>query len=242
MADTEPTRASRQLAIAGAIFLVALAFAGWKAWDATREVERLALAVAPPPVAPWPPPPPPTPAAPQAAPLAEAPAFGQLILPKAPPLAPPLSLPTVDGGRFELASTRGQVVFVNFWATWCPPCRTEMPSMVKLGRELSERYPGKFKMVAVSVDESADLVQQFFRSPEQGGRLPPLVTVALDREAKQAVRPWYCVGRGACSPDDVKFPESYIVDKSGRIAAYVIGDMDWSEPSARALLERLIGG
>jgi hypothetical protein len=40
----------------------------------------------------------------------------------------------------------------------------------------------------------------------------------------------------------VKFPESYIVDKSGRIAAYVIGDMDWADPAARALLERLIGG
>jgi thiol-disulfide isomerase/thioredoxin len=240
MADTEPTRASRQLAIAGAVFLVALAFAGWKAWDARREVERLALAVAPLPVAPWPPPP--VQAAPRAAPPAEALVFGQLILHKAPPMAPPLSLPTVDGGRFELASVRGQVVFVNFWATWCPPCRTEMPSMVKLGRELSERYPGKFKMVAVSVDESTDIVKQFFKSPEQGGRLPPLVTVALDQEARLAVRPWYCAGRGACSPDDAKFPESYIVDKSGRIAAYVIGDMDWSDPAAKALLERLIGG
>jgi hypothetical protein len=114
--------------------------------------------------------------------------------------------------------------------------------MVKLGQELTARHPGKFRMVAVSVDESADLVRQFFKTREQGGRLPPGVTIALDREAKQTVSPWYCTGRGACAADDVKFPESYIVDKAGRIAAYVIGDMDWAEPSARELLERLIRG
>jgi hypothetical protein len=117
-----------------------------------------------------------------------------------------------------------------------------MPSMVKLGQELTARHPGKFRMVAVSVDESVELVQQFFRSPEQGGRLPAGVTVALDLGARQTVRPWYCTGRGACAEDDVKFPESYIVDKSGRIAAYVIGDMDWSEQAAKELLERLIDG
>ena len=114
--------------------------------------------------------------------------------------------------------------------------------MVKLGQELTARHPGKFKMVVVSVDETVDLVKQFFRDPAQGGRLPAGVTVALDAEARQTVRPWYCTGRGACAADDVKFPESYIVDKSGRITAYVVGDMDWSEPAASQLLERLIKG
>ena len=114
--------------------------------------------------------------------------------------------------------------------------------MVKLGQALTARHPGKFRMVAVSVDESADLVKQFFRNPAQGGKLPANVTVALDPDASKAVRPWYCKGRGACAADDVKFPESYIVDKSGRISAYVIGDLDWSEPAAMELLERLIAG
>jgi thiol-disulfide isomerase/thioredoxin len=238
MAQTEPSRPSRQLIVAAGVFLVALAGAGWLAWNATTQVEQLARA-APPPPSPAPPAAP-SPAAP--APPGEPLVFGQLILAKAPPVAPPLDLPTVDGGRFDLAAARGQVVFVNFWATWCPPCRVEMPSMVKLGQELAARHPGKFRMVAVSVDESADIVKQFFKTPGQGGRLPPNVTVALDPDAKKSVRPWYCTGRGACAPDDVKFPESYIVDKSGRIAAYVIGDMDWADPAARALLERLIGG
>ncbi len=233
MAQTEPSRPSRQLVVAGVVFLVAFVGAGWMAWNATHEAEQLIRSAPPPsrpsPVAPVPPP-------------REPMVYGQVVLVRSPPVAPPLDLPTVDGGRFDLAAARGQVVFVNFWATWCPPCRVEMPSMVKLGQELTARHPGKFKMVAVSVDESADLVQQFFKTPGQGGRLPANVTVALDREGKTSVRAWYCTGRGACAPDDMKFPESYIVDKSGRIAAYVIGDMDWADPAARALLERLIGG
>jgi thiol-disulfide isomerase/thioredoxin len=237
MAQTESSSPKRGVVLAAAAFAVIVAAAGWKAWDATRQVEELTRAAAPPPPLPALPP-----AAPPAPARAEPLVFGQLLLSKAPPMAPPLSLPTVDGGSVDLAALRGQVVFVNFWATWCPPCGKEMPSMVRLGQELTRRHPGKFRMVAVSVDESADLVKQFFRSQEQGGRLPPGVTIALDKEAKQTVSPWYCTGRGACSPDDLKFPESYIVDKAGRIAAYVIGDMDWAEPSAQELLERLIKG
>jgi thiol-disulfide isomerase/thioredoxin len=250
MAQTESSKPNRQAVIAAGIFAVVLAGAAWKAWDATQQVERLTQAAAPlvaapvvAPAAPSAPPPPPPPAKAAVEPAAGEPlVFGQLLLARAQPMAPPLSLPTVDGGRFDLATLKGQVVFVNFWATWCPPCGKEMPSMVKLGQELTARHPGKFKMVAVSVDESVDLVKQFFKTPAQGGRLPAGVTVAIDREARQVVRPWYCKGRGACAADDVKFPESYIVDKSGRITAYVIGDMDWSEPAAKELLERLIDG
>ena len=65
--------------------------------------------------------------------------------------APSLKAKTLDGDRLSLADLRGKVVLVNFWATWCPPCRAEMPSMMALARELSAKYPGKFEMVAVSV-------------------------------------------------------------------------------------------
>jgi thiol-disulfide isomerase/thioredoxin len=233
MDQTEPSRSRRPAVLAAVVFVAVLVAAAWKAWDTTHQVEELTRAarttVA-------------LPATPPAPPPSESLPLGQLLRHRAPPAAPPLSLPTLDGGHVDLARLRGQVVFVNFWATWCPPCAKEMPSMVKLGQELTARHPGKFKMVAVSVDESVDLVKQFFRSPDQGGRIPAGVTVALDPDAQRTVRPWYCTGRGACAPDDVKFPESYIVDKAGRITAYVIGDMDWSEPAARELLERLITG
>jgi thiol-disulfide isomerase/thioredoxin len=229
MAQRDPGSSKRQAVLAAVIFAVVLAAAAWKAWEVTHQVETLTRAVAPPPP-------------PSSPPAAEPLAFGQLLRHRSPPLAPPLSLPTIDGGRIDLAALKGQVVFVNFWATWCPPCAKEMPGMVKLGQRLAARHPGQFKMVAVSVDESADLVNQFFKTPAQGGRLPAGITVALDPDGRQVVRPWYCTGRGACASDDVKFPESYILDKAGRITAYVIGDMDWSEAAAEELLERLIKG
>ncbi len=148
---------------------------------------------------------------------------------------PPLSLPLADGGRVTLADATGEVLVVNFWATWCPPCRDEMPSMLRLGRELAERHPGRFKMVAVSVDESWDAVKEFF-----GGVMPPATTVALDVD-QEVTRAWYCAARGGC-PDSFKFPETYVVDRTGRLVAYMVGPRDWSDPAARTFLEKLIGG
>jgi thiol-disulfide isomerase/thioredoxin len=151
--------------------------------------------------------------------------------------APAIELVGLDGRRFSLAALRGQVVFVNFWATWCPPCREEMPSMVRLGQELAARHPGRFQMVAVSVDESTDAVREFFGAPPYAGN--PGVTVLLDPE-QRATQAYYCAARGGFCPD-LKFPESYIVDRSGRLVAYVVGPRDWSDPTARAFLEALIG-
>ncbi len=151
--------------------------------------------------------------------------------------APPLDLAAIDGTRFSLAGARGQVVFVNFWATWCPPCLDEMPSMLQLGREISARHPGRFKMVAVSVDAGWEPIKEYFAgSPFQG--VPKGVTVALD-ENQAAARAYYCTARGSCP--DIKFPETYIVDGSGRLVGYVVGPRDWSHPAARAFLEQLIG-
>ncbi len=148
--------------------------------------------------------------------------------------APPLELEAI-GGRFNLAAAKGQLVFINFWATWCPPCRDELPSMVSLGKELSERYPGRFKMVAVSVDDDWETVVNFFRGPP-----PPWITVARDA-AQDVTRSYYCAARGRC-PDSFKFPETYIVDGSGRLVAYVVGPRDWSSPAIRRYLERLLEG
>ncbi len=151
--------------------------------------------------------------------------------------APPLALQALDGSRFDVASAKGQVVFVNFWATWCPPCRAEMPTMLELGRSLEAQYPGKFKMVAVSVDDGWDPVKEFFGAPPYLGKTQGL-TVALDTD-QQATVAWYCAARGGC-PDSYKFPETYIVDKSGRLVSYVVGPRNWAHPLARAYLEQLI--
>jgi thiol-disulfide isomerase/thioredoxin len=152
--------------------------------------------------------------------------------------APPFELAALDGSRVSLAASRGQVVFVNFWATWCPPCRDEMPSMVRLGQDLARRYPGKFRMVAVSVDDGVDPVKEFFAGPPYGGA-PQGVTVAFDDKDQTVTRSYYCTARGFCP--DIKFPETYIVDRTGRLVAYVVGPRDWSDPAAKAFLEALIG-
>ncbi len=149
--------------------------------------------------------------------------------------APDLGTETRGGKPFRLADHRGQVLFVNFWATWCPPCSAEMPSMLQLGWELQREYPGRFRMVAVSVDEGWDVVQQFF-----GGALPPGLLVTLDR-TQDATRAYYCAARGGC-PDQFLFPESYIVDGEGRLVAYVVGPRDWSGQPPRRFLRRLLGG
>jgi thiol-disulfide isomerase/thioredoxin len=148
--------------------------------------------------------------------------------------APPLELDAM-GGRFSLAAAKGQLVFINFWATWCPPCRDEMPSMIELGKELSARFPGRFRMVAVSVDDDWETVLNFFRGPP-----PSWITVARDA-TQDAMRAYYCAARGRC-PDSFKFPETYIVDGKGRLVAYVVGPRDWNSPAIRRYLERLLEG
>jgi thiol-disulfide isomerase/thioredoxin len=152
---------------------------------------------------------------------------------KRPMPAPSFLGSTPAGKPLTVADARGQVLFVNFWATWCPPCREEMPSMLQLGRELAARYPGKFRMVAVSVDETWPEVQKFF-----GGQLPQGVDWVLDPE-QRATKDYYCAARGGC-PDSYKFPETYVVDAAGRLVAFVVGPRDWSDPAARRFLERLI--
>ena len=159
-------------------------------------------------------------------------AFG--FLPAGVP-APAMDLQTWDGTKLPAAAfAPGKVVFVNFWATWCPPCVTEMPSMLQLGRDLSAAWPGKFEMLAVSVDEGWDPVTLFFQGKEpEGARL------VLDPDQK-VTQAYYCAARGAC-PDTIKFPESYVV-RDGKIVAYVVGPREWSQPAARRFLEKLIRG
>ena len=147
--------------------------------------------------------------------------------------APPFQQQLPDGGTLALSQLQGQVVFVNFWATWCPPCRDEMPSMLQLGRELELKYPGRFRLVAISVDDGWDVVKGYF-----GGKVPAGVTVTLDAD-QAATKAYYCAARGQC-PESFKFPETYVVDKAGKIAGYMVGPRNWGDPAARRFLERLI--
>jgi thiol-disulfide isomerase/thioredoxin len=152
--------------------------------------------------------------------------------------APPVELPALDGSPVSLARLRGQLVVVNFWATWCPPCREEMPSMIALARDLAARHPGKFTMIAVSVDEKPEAVKAYLGQSPFRGDLGG-VQVALDTQDQATTTAFYCAARSGC-PDDYKLPETYIVDADGRLVDYVVGPRDWSTPQARAYFETLL--
>ena len=126
-------------------------------------------------------------------------------------LAPDFQLEDTKGQKISLAELRGKVVLVNFWATWCPPCRAEMPSMEKLNEVMAGE---DFVMLAINVEENGRSVVPGFlkKSPHE-------FSVLYDD--KGIVQRLYGV---------YKFPESFVVRKDGIIDDKVIGAIDWAHP------------
>jgi len=135
--------------------------------------------------------------------------------------APEFRLQT-PGRRFiSLSDLRGKVVMVHFWATWCPPCVEEIPTLDKLYSSLMGK---DFEMLAISVDEGGvEAVVPFV----QKNRLN--VPMLLD--------PGH---RIASLYGTFKFPETYIVDRQGKVRYKAIGPRDWSDPSNVQLLRDII--
>jgi peroxiredoxin len=138
-----------------------------------------------------------------------------------PAVAPDFAVPDLAGQAVRLSAYRGQVVLVNVWATWCPPCRDEMPSMERLHQKLKDRG---FVLLAVSQDEgSADGVKSFIEQMKV--TFPVLVDPQGEVGRKYGV--W-------------GFPESFLVDRDGRIVERVIGPRDWAAPDQIARIEALL--
>lgn len=135
--------------------------------------------------------------------------------------APEFELPGLDGRRVGLRALRGRVVLVNFWATWCAPCREEMPALDRLARELA---PRGLVVLAVNHQEDAEGVRAFVR--ELGLGLP----VLLDAEGTVAER--YRV-RG--------LPTTAFVARDGTLVGVAVGYRDWAGVGARAYLDELLG-
>jgi len=134
--------------------------------------------------------------------------------------APDFTLKDLSGKPVQLSSLKGKVVLVNFWATWCPPCREEIPSLVKMNQAMQGK---PFQLLAISIDEGGkDKVAEFFI--KSGAVLPTL----LDTDSSVAKR-YGTTG----------VPETFVVDTKGIIVKKVIGGLDWSEPSVLAALEDL---
>jgi peroxiredoxin len=135
--------------------------------------------------------------------------------------APDFTLPDLDGKMVSLADYKGKVILLNIWATWCPPCVEEMPSMEKLYQELKEEG---FEILAVSVDASgAKVVTPFMKKHKLS--FPALT------DTGGAVKSIY---------QTTGIPESFIIDKDGIIVEKIIGPRDWAATGAISFFRNLI--
>jgi cytochrome c biogenesis protein CcmG, thiol:disulfide interchange protein DsbE len=131
--------------------------------------------------------------------------------------APDFSL-TDSQHTVVLSQLRGKPVLLNFWATWCPPCVEEMPSLVQLHKQLGD----KVTILAVSEDADDGAYQQFVRDHRVD-----LLTV---RDAKRDTNEVY---------GTFKFPETYVLDREGKIVRKFIGATDWTAPDIVDYLNKL---
>lgn len=155
----------------------------------------------------------------------DAPALAQLEVPRGliGQAAPELVLRDLDGQLQTLSQFKGQVVLLNFWATWCPPCREEMPSMEALQRQFGEQG---LVVLAVNVEENgAEVVSAFLEKNTYSFR----IVLDPDSEAQNAYRVF-------------RFPESFIIDRNGVIVDKVIGARDWMNGASYKLIDFLLNG
>ena len=138
-------------------------------------------------------------------------------------VAPSFQLEDTKGNKVSLEDLRGKVVLVNFWATWCPPCRAEMPSMEKLYEAMAG---DDFVMLAINAEENGrNVVPDFLK------KTPHNVTILYDDQG--VVQHLYGV---------YKFPESFVIRKDGIIDDKVIGALDWAHPETIAYFKELAKG
>ncbi len=124
-------------------------------------------------------------------------------------LAPDFTLNDIDGNEHKLSDYRGKVVLVNFWATWCPPCREEMPSMDRAYEKVKKT---NVVILAINVGEDADAIFEFT------GNYPVSFPLLMDQDSR-VIKQWPVVA----------LPTSYVVDPAGRLFYRVIGTREWDD-------------
>lgn len=133
---------------------------------------------------------------------------------------PPLELSDLQGKTHRLADYRGRAVLVNFWATWCEPCRAEMPSFERLRAALESQ---RVTVLAVNLAEPEARIRRFLET------MPLGYPVLLDRDGATA-RAWQAR----------MLPATYVIGPEGRIRYRHLGELDWSSPEVRELILKLL--
>ena len=134
--------------------------------------------------------------------------------------APSLELLDLAGRAWSLSAQAGRVVVMNFWATWCEPCRAEMPSLEALWQR-HER--DGVVVVAINYRETVPAIRRFLQVQ------PLALPILLDPD-----------GAAAAAWTPRVFPSTVLVDRRGRPRETVLGELDWSSPVARELIEPLL--
>jgi thiol-disulfide isomerase/thioredoxin len=136
---------------------------------------------------------------------------------------PGLDLRALDGRGHRLADYRGKVVLVNFWATWCEPCREEMPSIQRLKQKLADK---PFAVLAVNLDEPETRIRKFL------SQLTLEFTILLD-PGKKAASAW----------NARILPASFVIGPDGAIHYSLVGELDWDDDRVvRRVVELMPGG
>ncbi|MCP4493769.1 MAG: TlpA family protein disulfide reductase [Gammaproteobacteria bacterium] len=133
--------------------------------------------------------------------------------------APPLELVDLQGNMHDLSDYKGQIVLLQFWATYCPPCRKEMPSMNRMMEEMGDT---KFKILAVDMGESRDEVLAFIE------QVKPEFTILMDESGK-SIADWQVYAA----------PSNFIIGLDGKIRYTLFGGVEWDADEMISALKAL---
>lgn len=136
---------------------------------------------------------------------------------------PALKLSGLDGKEYDLSQYRGRVVLVNFWATWCPPCVRELPSMQRLKKRLAEK---PFVILTVNISEEEETIRAFIRD-----QVKVNLPILLDRDGA-AMKRWRVY----------VFPTSFVLGPEGRILYGAYGELTWDSGAIVRTIEELLPG
>jgi len=127
---------------------------------------------------------------------------------------------TLNGRPQELRDLRGQVVVLNIWATWCPPCVAEMPSLERLHQRFKDRG---LMVLGISVDQDPVAYESFLQTHN--------ITFPNFRDPEKRISTLY---------GTFMYPETYIIDRQGRLVRKIIGPLEWDAPEVVDFLTRLL--